>query len=103
MNSSAAFVASASSESDPTLASRRVTASATVRAIVLTVSNLGEMGTIPDRLVIPAVGFIPTTEFIVAGEPMAPSKSVARVTETKLAATATADPLLVAPEFVEPG
>ncbi|KAG0491590.1 hypothetical protein HPP92_004633 [Vanilla planifolia] len=93
INFSAAFVASASRGSNPCTTSRSATASVTVRSIGSTVSSLYEMGTIPDRLVRPTIGFIPTTELYDAGQLMPQSKSVARETETKLAATAMAGPL----------
>lgn len=48
----------------------------------------------PARLVSPTVGLMPTTEFAAAGQIMDPSVSVPSDTDTILAATAIADPLL---------
>jgi hypothetical protein len=58
------------------------------------VSCLGEMGMTPLRLVSPIVGLIPTTELAADGQSIEPSVSVPRVTVTRLAAAAMADPLL---------
>ena len=58
------------------------------------VSCLGEMGITPLRLVSPTVGLIPTTELADDGLRIEPLVFVPRVTVTRLAATAMADPLL---------
>ncbi len=48
----------------------------------------------PSRLTSPTVGFRPTTPLIAAGQTMLPSVSVPIATLARLAATATALPLL---------
>ena len=53
-----------------------------------------EIGIIPERLTNPTVGLIPTTPLTEAGHEMEPLVSVPIATETKPAATATADPEL---------
>src|SRR6266852_9390675 len=71
-----------------------VAASATVRPCGPMVSCVCEMGTTPARLVSPTVGLMPTTLLTLAGQTILPSVSVPRLTAAKLAATATADPVL---------
>src|SRR6266850_5940545 len=73
---------------------RTTAASATVRACGPTVSWMCEIGTTPARLVRPTVGLMPTTPLTFAGQTMLPSVSVPMLTAAKLAATATADPVL---------
>ncbi len=69
-------------------------ASATVRAIVPTVSWVREMGMTPARLVRPPVGFTPTMEHAADGQTTEPSVSVSSASAHRLAATAAADPEL---------
>jgi hypothetical protein len=52
------------------------------------------MGTTPDRLTSPMLGFRPTTPVALAGQTMEPSVSVPTATVARLAATAAADPEL---------
>src|SRR6266581_7065580 len=77
-----------------TIAVNTVAASTTVRAWGPTVSCVCEMGITPARLVRPTVGLMPTTPLTFAGQTMLPSVSVPMLTAAKLAATATADPVL---------
>ena len=77
-----------------TMTLRTAAASATVRACGPMVSCVCEMGTTPERLVRPTVGLIPTTLLTLPGQTMLPSVSVPMLTAAKLAATATAEPVL---------
>ncbi|MDQ1187941.1 hypothetical protein QE447_000444 [Stenotrophomonas sp. SORGH_AS282] len=83
-----------SASSRPAIAVNRAAASATLRVIGPAVSWLKEIGTMPSRLTRPTVGLSPTTPFTAAGQTMLPSVSVPTAAAARLAATATALPLL---------
>ena len=69
-------------------------ASVTLRVIGPAVSCSAEMGMTPARLTSPSVGLIPTMALAPAGHTIEPSVSVPIVTVARLAAAATAEPLL---------
>ena len=52
------------------------------------------MGIIPERLISPTVGFIPTIPLLWEGQTMEPFVSVPMASTVRLAETATADPEL---------
>src|SRR5438045_1435525 len=79
------------------MAPRRIAASVTVRVIGPAVSCAAAMGTIPERLISPTVGLIPTTELAFAGLRIDPDVSVPTVTAAKFAAAATPGPELEPP------
>src|SRR5688572_13840538 len=76
------------------MASSKTAASATVRAIGPAVSCECEMGMIPDRLINPTVGFMPTSALIADGQRIDPSVSVPTATAARFAAIAAPDPEL---------
>ena len=78
----------------PTIAPKQIAASLTVRAIGPGVSCVNEIGIIPDRLINPTVGLIPTIPFVVAGQTIDPFVSVPIAITHKLADTATPEPEL---------
>src|SRR5437899_12554913 len=84
----------ASSESAPASAPSRIAASRTVRAIGPAVSWLCAMGIIPDRLIMPSVGLIPTIPFADEGQTTDPSDSVPTASAQREAATAAPEPEL---------
>src|SRR6185369_9012420 len=69
-------------------------ASATVRAMGPAVSWLCAMGIIPERLINPSVGLMPTIPVKEEGEVTEPSVSVPTATAQRFAETAAADPEL---------
>src|SRR5689334_22516212 len=73
---------------------RTAAASVTVRARGPTVSWLWAIGMIPERLVNPTVGLMPTTPLTAAGTRIDPSVSVPMAATARLAATADAEPEL---------
>ncbi len=64
-----------SSPSKPIMALKSVTTSATERPIGPTVSSVDEIGTTPDLLKDPVVGFKPTRELALEGDKMEPEVS----------------------------
>jgi hypothetical protein len=68
--------------------------SSTVLPIGPGVSCVNEIGTIPDRLIRPTVGFIPTIPLLFDGQTIDPLVSVPIATMHKLADTATPEPEL---------
>src|SRR4029077_10884387 len=72
----------------------RIAASVTVRHIGPAVSWLCAIGTTPERLTSPTVGFRPTSEFAPDGHRMEPSVSVPTPTAAKFAAIAAPVPEL---------
>src|SRR4051794_25034010 len=78
----------------PVMAPRRIAASRTVRAMGPAVSWLWEIGTMPDRLISPSVGLIPTSDPAALGEVIDPSVSLPTAAAAKLAATAAPEPEL---------
>src|SRR5439155_16391919 len=78
----------------PASAPNRIAASATVRHIGPAVSWLCAIGTMPDRLIEPSVGLIPTTELALEGQTTDPSVSVPTPIVARLAAIAAPVPEL---------
>src|ERR1043165_7230073 len=78
----------------PVKAPRISAASCTVRAIGPAVSWLCEIGMIPERLISPTVGLMPTSEFAEEGHTTEPSVSVPIAAAHKFAATAAPEPEL---------
>src|SRR5947209_20191190 len=78
----------------PASAVSSAAASATVRAIGPAVSWLCAIGMMPERLMRPTVGLMPTMPLYAEGARIEPSVSVPTATAHKFAATATADPEL---------
>src|SRR5438067_1827656 len=87
-------VVAASSGSDPIRAASSTIASVTVRAIGPAVSWLCAIGTMPDRLIKPSVGLMPTNPFVDEGASTDPSVSVPTAAAQRFAATAAAEPEL---------
>ena len=71
-----------------------IAASVTVRHIGPGVSCVYEIGTIPERLISPTVGFIPTMPLLFEGHTIEPLVSVPIAAMQRLAETATPDPEL---------
>ena len=71
-----------------------IAASVTVRVIGPSVSWLTDSGMTPARLTSPMVGLIPTRPLRLAGETIDPSVSLPIAAAHRLAAVATAEPLL---------
>ena len=69
-------------------------ASVTVRAIGPAVSWLCEIGMIPERLISPSVGLMPTSELAFDGQTIEPSVSVPIAAAQRLAAAAAPEPEL---------
>src|SRR5580658_9261309 len=83
-----------SNGSTPIIAFKRMAASRTVRTMGPAVSWLAEMGMIPERLMRPTVGLMPTSPLMEDGLVIDPSVSVPMAPAQRLAAAATADPEL---------
>src|SRR6478672_7183080 len=83
-----------SSGSGPAIAPSRIATSLTVRPIGPAVSCEAEIGTIPERLTSPTVGFSPARPQLFDGETIDPSVSVPTPTAHRLAATAAPVPEL---------
>ena len=69
-------------------------ASVTVRAIGPAVSWVCEIGMIPERLISPSVGLMPTSELAFDGQTIEPSVSVPIAAAQRLAAAAAPEPEL---------
>ena len=82
-----------SAGSTPIIPLNSTAASRTLRAIGPGVSWLWLIGTTCVRLIMPSVGFNPTSPFIEDGHTTDPSVSVPTAAAAKLAATAAPDPL----------
>ena len=79
------------------MAVNRIAASVTVRAIGPAVSKFRFFGAMPSRLISPVVGRSPTMPVNEAGPRTEVLVSLPTETTARLAATATADPLLDPP------
>ena len=79
------------------MALSRMAASVTVRAIGPAVSNVRFLGAMPSRLTSPVVGRRPTMPLNAAGLRTEVLVSVPTAATARLAATATAEPLLEPP------
>src|SRR5690606_8691120 len=86
-----------SSTSLPVIADKSMALSITLFVIGPGVSRVLEIGIIPPLLKTPTVGFSPTSEFWLDGDKIDPDVSDPTAAVAKLAATATALPLLEPP------
>ena len=86
-----------SSESYPLIALYTIILSITPLVIGPAVSRVEEIGIIPDLLILPIVGFIPTNELAEDGESIDPDVSEPSETEDKFEAVATPLPELEPP------
>ena len=84
----------ASRGSIPASADNSTAASATVRVMGPAVSCVAEIGTMPERLTRPTVGFIPTRPQLFDGHTIDPSVSVPTVSVARLALAAAPEPAL---------